>query len=106
MGSERRALPLLALLLIAPGCGGAPCRKACSKLASCVGEGGDAGITYRSSSNQAQDETAAEPGQFACTLSAECSPKESCLSECIAQASCAAIRVPRGTCTTGSSRQM
>jgi hypothetical protein len=89
MGSGRCALPLVGLLLMA-GCGGGqPCRKACTKLASCVGVSGDAGIVYRQQTVTEGETT--EPGQFTCTLSSACTPKETCLADCVEQSTCAAI---------------
>ncbi len=81
-------LPALALA----ACEGAACRRACTKLAKCMGIDPEAGIGYASSSSSttATDASTKKPA-FTCQLSAECSPKESCLADCMEAASCEAL---------------
>jgi len=85
---SRMALVLVALLPVV-GCGGGnSCKKACDKVARCLGIG-DGGAKTASD--------AAAPAGWTCPLSKECTPLEKCQADCINKADCEAFTSPLST---------
>jgi hypothetical protein len=89
-------LIVLAILGLAACDGGSECKRACRKMATCMGVNPDQGITYKESTSSATWSMSTDGGttpksSWTCSLTKECSPKEACYGKCIEQASCEAL---------------
>jgi hypothetical protein len=95
--TSARLMPLLTLLaLTLLGCSSSkPCKKACTKIASCLGIKQDAGKAGDGSvkTGGAGDAGAAAPS-WTCPFSEACSEQEACKAKCYTNADCEAIKAP------------
>jgi hypothetical protein len=99
--TNKHVFPLLTLLVLALlGCSSSkPCKKACTKIASCLGIKQDAGKAGDGTTKTGGAGDAGAAPSWTCPFSDTCSKKEACKAECYSDADCEAIKAPQASKT-------